>query len=47
METFSMLLGEKIVNHYSFYTVFQTPEEYRLVTDSGQSLGTLWSCPQN
>jgi ATP-dependent Lhr-like helicase len=33
--------GEKIVNHYSFYTVFQTPEEYRLVTDSGQSLGTL------
>jgi ATP-dependent Lhr-like helicase len=33
--------GEKLVNHYSFYTVFQTPEEYRLVTDSGQSLGTL------
>jgi ATP-dependent Lhr-like helicase len=33
--------GEKIVNHYSFSTVFQTPEEYRLVTDSGNGLGTL------
>jgi ATP-dependent Lhr-like helicase len=34
-------LGEKIVNHYSFCTVFETPEEYRVVTDSGNSLGTL------
>lgn len=33
-------LGERIVNHYSFYTAFTTPEEYRLVTD-GQTLGTL------
>jgi ATP-dependent Lhr-like helicase len=33
--------GEKVVNHYSFYTVFQTPNEYRIVTDSGKSLGTL------
>ena len=24
--------GEKIVNHYSFYTAFKTPEEYRIVT---------------
>ena len=33
--------GEKIVNHYGFCTVFQTPSEYRLITDSGRSLGTL------
>jgi len=33
-------VGEKIVNHYSFYTAFQTPEEYRLVT-AGRTLGTL------
>ena len=33
--------GEKIVNHYRFCTVFQTPSEYRLITDSGRSLGTL------
>lgn len=33
--------GEKIVNHYAFGTVFQTPIEYRLVADSGKSLGTL------
>lgn len=24
------LAGDRIVNHYSFYTAFQTPEEYRL-----------------
>ncbi|MEM8505456.1 MAG: DEAD/DEAH box helicase [Cyanobacteria bacterium P01_D01_bin.1] len=32
--------GEKIVNHYSFYTAFKTPEEYRIVT-RGKTLGTL------
>lgn len=32
--------GEKIVNHYSFYTAFTTYEEYRLVSGS-KSLGTL------
>jgi ATP-dependent helicase Lhr and Lhr-like helicase len=24
--------GEKLVEHYSFYAVFQTPEEYRLIS---------------
>gem|GEM_PF-44897 len=33
-------VGERIVNHYSFYTAFQTPEEWKLVAD-GRSLGTL------
>jgi len=33
-------LGEKLVEHYSFYAVFQTPEEYRLVS-GGRELGTL------
>lgn len=32
--------GEKLVEHYSFYAVFQTPEEYRLVS-GGRELGTL------
>lgn len=32
--------GERLVEHYSFFAVFQTPEEYRLVTD-GYELGTL------
>lgn len=32
--------GERIVNHYSFYTAFVTPEEYHLVS-GGQELGTL------
>lgn len=32
--------GERIVNHYSFYTAFVTPEEYHLVS-SGHELGTL------
>jgi len=32
--------GEKIVEHYSFYAVFQTPEEYRLITN-GKEIGTL------
>ncbi|UBF27122.1 hypothetical protein K9N68_03900 [Kovacikia minuta CCNUW1] len=34
------LNGERLINHYSFYTAFQTPEEYRVVT-SGKTLGTL------
>ncbi|NJK41577.1 MAG: DEAD/DEAH box helicase [Acaryochloridaceae cyanobacterium SU_2_1] len=34
------LTGERLVNHYSFYTAFSTTEEYRLTT-AGQSLGTL------
>lgn len=33
-------LGERIVNHYSFYTAFATPEEYRLVFGAC-TLGTL------
>jgi len=32
--------GERLVEHYSFFAVFQTPEEFRLVTD-GRDLGTL------
>ena len=34
------LTGERLVNHYSFYTAFKTPEEYR-VTTAGKTLGTL------
>ena len=33
-------IGEKLVEHYSFYAVFQTPEEYRLIS-GGKNLGTL------
>lgn len=39
----TLLLGEKgerIVNHYSFYSAFVTAEEYQLVC-AGQGLGTL------
>lgn len=32
--------GERIVNHYSFYTAFVTPEEYHLES-GGRELGTL------
>lgn len=32
--------GEKIVEHYTFYTAFNTPEEYRLEFD-GRVLGTI------
>ena len=32
--------GERLVEHYSFYAVFNTPEEYRLTHD-GRELGTL------
>ncbi|WP_151768950.1 MULTISPECIES: DEAD/DEAH box helicase [Acinetobacter] len=34
------LRGEQIVNHYSFYAVFKTPEEYRIIFGS-KTLGTL------
>lgn len=33
-------VGEKLVEHYSFYAVFQTLEEYRLIS-GGKELGTL------
>lgn len=33
-------IGERIVNHYSFYAAFQSPEEYRLVC-KGRTLGSL------
>lgn len=33
-------VGEQLVNHYTFYSVFKTPEEYRLIVD-GKTLGTL------
>ncbi len=33
-------VGEKLVEHYSFYVVFQTPEEFRLRTRD-RELGTL------
>lgn len=39
----SLLLGpkgESLVEHYSFYAVFQTSQEYRIVAN-GKSLGTL------
>lgn len=32
--------GEKLVNHYSFYAAFASPEEYRLIAD-GRPIGTL------
>ena len=33
-------LGERIVNHYSFFTAFMAPEEYRLMAGD-RTLGTL------
>lgn len=33
-------MGEKVTNHYTFYAVFKTPEEFRIVTGS-KTLGTL------
>ena len=33
-------VGEKLVEHYKFYSVFKTPEEYRVTVD-GRELGTL------
>lgn len=32
--------GERLVEHYGFYAVFMTPEEYRVTAD-GRTLGTL------
>ncbi len=32
--------GERIANHFSFYTIFETPEEFQ-VLDRGRQLGTL------
>ena len=32
--------GERLVEHYNFYAVFQTPKEYRIIAD-GKPLGTL------
>ena len=32
--------GEQLVEHYSFFAVFQTPEEFRIIAD-GKLLGTL------
>ena len=32
--------GERLVEHYGFYAVFQTPEEYRIIADR-RPLGTL------
>lgn len=34
------VLGERITGHYSFYAVFKTPEEFRIVSGT-KSLGTL------
>jgi ATP-dependent helicase Lhr and Lhr-like helicase len=33
-------VGERLLGHHSFYAVFQTPEEYRLL-HAGQELGTI------
>ncbi|MCB9779433.1 MAG: DEAD/DEAH box helicase [Alphaproteobacteria bacterium] len=33
-------VGERVVNHYSFYAAFRSPEEYRLVC-RGRTLGSL------
>lgn len=34
--------GEKIVDHYGFYAVFKTPQEYRIIIEEeGKTLGTL------
>jgi len=34
------VMGERIVSHYTFYAVFKTPEEYRIVAGN-KTLGTL------
>jgi ATP-dependent helicase Lhr and Lhr-like helicase len=34
------LLGERLTSHYSFYAVFKTPEEFRVVSGT-KTLGTL------
>ena len=37
-------LGERAVNHYSFYAAFTSPEEYRLFMN-GRALGTVPADP--
>ena len=32
--------GERLVNHYNFFAVFQTPQEYRITAD-GRELGSM------
>jgi len=32
--------GERVVEHYTFYAVFETPAEYRVVAE-GKTLGTV------
>ena len=32
--------GERLINHYTFYTAFETPQEWRLVS-GGKNLGTV------
>jgi ATP-dependent Lhr-like helicase len=34
-------IGEQLLAHYTFYTAFATPEEYRLIAPGGKLLGTL------
>ena len=34
--------GEKLVNHFTFYSVFHTPQDYRIVVkEGGKTLGTI------
>ena len=33
--------GERVINDRSFYAVFMTPEEFKIVTDQGKTLGQL------
>lgn len=33
-------IGERLVDHYTFYGVFKTPEEYRVVVE-GKTIGTI------
>jgi len=33
--------GERVINDRGFYAVFMTPDEFKVVTDRGRSLGTL------
>ncbi len=43
MDDGTLLLGEKgerLVNHYSFYAAFESPDEYRIVHD-GRQLGSM------
>lgn len=34
-------IGEKVIGDRGFYAVFMTPEEFKIVTDRGKSLGTI------